>query len=229
MAKNKDTKDIKDIKQPKQAAPVAKEPRPRAKETAGESVPKDYIPRLKSEYKVRILPALQKELETKSVMAAPKLEKIVINIGVSEARENIQALETAKEDLTRITGQFSQVRRAKKSISNFKLREGMPIGVRATLRGNRMYEFMDRFVSIACPRIRDFQGFDPKCFDGRGNLNIGLKEHHIFPEVDVEISAKQRGMNITFVTTASDDKGGRLLLELMGMPFRKADKNAVKA
>jgi large subunit ribosomal protein L5 len=223
MAKNKDTKETK------QAAAPVKEPKQRAKETAGESMPKDYIPRLKSEYMARILPALKKELEIKSVMAAPKMEKIVVNIGVSEAKENIQALELAKEDLSRIAGQSPQVRRAKKSISNFKLREGMPIGVRVTLRGAKMYEFMDRFVTIACPRIRDFQGFDPKCFDGRGNLNLGLKEHHIFPEVDVEKSPKQRGMNITFVTTANDDKSGRLLLEMMGIPFRKAEKNAAKA
>ncbi|MFA5162646.1 MAG: 50S ribosomal protein L5 [Elusimicrobiales bacterium] len=184
------------------------------------------MPRLKSAYRERILPAMLKELGVSSPMSAPKLEKVVINIGVSEAKENIQALETAKDDLSRISGQAPQVRRAKKSISNFKLREGMPIGVRVTLRGMMMYEFTDRFVSVACPRIRDFQGFDPKCFDGHGNLNIGLKEHHIFPEVDVEKSPKARGMNITFVTTADDDKGGRLLLELMGMPFRKAEKAA---
>jgi large subunit ribosomal protein L5 len=149
--------------------------------------------------------------------------KVVINIGVSEAKENIQALDLAKEDLMLISGQAPQVRRAKKSISNFKLREGMPIGVRVTLRGTRMYEFFDRFVSLSVPRIRDFQGFDPRFFDGRGNLNIGLKEHHIFPEVNMEKSPKARGMNITFVTTAGDDKKGRDLLEYLGMPFKKPE------
>jgi large subunit ribosomal protein L5 len=225
MAKNKDINEKKSA-----PAPVAKEAKVKqAKDTAGESVPKDYKPRLKAAYKDKILPALVKELGLSTPMAAPKLVKIVLNVGVSEARENISALETAADDLARITGQAPQTRRAKKSISNFKLRENMPIGVRVTLRSGRMYEFMDRFVSIACPRIRDFRGFDPKCFDGRGNLNIGLKEQMIFPEIDVEKSPKAHGMNITFVTTADDDKGGRALLELMGIPFRKPEKTAVKA
>ncbi|MDD2772633.1 MAG: 50S ribosomal protein L5 [Elusimicrobiales bacterium] len=187
------------------------------------------MPRLKAAYRNKILPALVEQLGLTTPMSAPKLVKIVLNIGVSEAKENIQALEVATDDLARITGQAPQQRRAKKSISNFKLRENMPIGVRVTLRSGRMYEFMDRFVTIACPRIRDFRGFDPKCFDGRGNLNIGLKEQMIFPEIDVEKSPKAHGMNITFVTTADDDKGGRALLELLGMPFRKPEKTAVKA
>ncbi|MGB2580032.1 large subunit ribosomal protein L5 [Elusimicrobium simillimum] len=178
-------------------------------------------PRLKALYNGKVLPALMKDLGVKSPMAAPKLEKIVINIGVPEAREDIKVLDILKADLTEISGQASQVRRAKKSISNFKLREGMPIGVRVTLRGDKMYEFMDRFISIASPRIRDFQGFNEKCFDGKGNLNLGLKEHYIFPEVDVEKSPKAHGMNITFVTTATDDNGGRLLLTYLGLPFRK--------
>ena len=167
--------------------------------------------------------ALLKEMGVKSPMAAPKLTKIVINIGVKEAREDIKAMEIAKEDLTAIAGQAAQVRRAKKSISNFKLREGMPIGVRVTLRGAKMYEFMERFICIACPRIRDFQGFNPS-FDGKGNLNLGIKEHYIFPEIDVEKSPKAHGMNITFVTTAKNDKDGRLLMDYMGMPFRKSAK-----
>jgi len=180
-----------------------------------------YQPRLKELYKGKVLPALMKEMNLKSPMAAPKLEKIVINIGVPEAREDIKVLDVCKDDLTAITGQASQVRRAKKSISNFKLRENMPIGVRVTLRGDRMYDFLDRFVSIAAPRIRDFQGFSEKCFDGKGNLNLGIKEHYIFPEVNVEKSTKAHGMNITFVTTAKDDNGGLLLLSYMGLPFRK--------
>lgn len=184
-------------------------------------MPKDYKVRMKEDYAARILPALMKDFSLSSPMAAPKITKIVINIGVSEAKENIQALDLAKEDLTLISGQTPQIRRAKKSISNFKLREGMPIGVRVTLRGIRMFEFLDRFISMSVPRIRDFQGFDPRLFDGRGNLNIGLKEHHIFPEVNMEKSPKARGMNITFVTTAGDNKKGQALLEYLGLPFKK--------
>ncbi|MBI5744806.1 MAG: 50S ribosomal protein L5 [Elusimicrobia bacterium] len=193
-------------------------------------LPKGYRPRLADAYTSTVQPALMKDFNLSSRMATPKMVKIVINIGVSEAKENIQALDLAKEDLTMISGQAPQVRRAKKSISNFKLREGMPIGVRVTLRGIRMYEFMDRFVSLSVPRIRDFQGVDPRFFDGRGNLNIGLKEHHIFPEVNMEKSPKARGMNITFVTTAGDDKKGKALLEYLGMPFKKPEvkKAAVK-
>ncbi len=183
----------------------------------------DYQPTLQKLYKEQVLPALLKDLGVKSPMAAPKLEKIVINIGVKDAREDIKALEIAREDLTAIAGQASQVRRAKKSISNFKLREGMPIGVRVTLRGARMYEFMERFINIACPRIRDFQGF-AESFDGRGNLNLGIKEHYIFPEIDVEKSPKAHGMNITFVTTAKNDEDGLRLMKYMGMPFKKSAK-----
>ena len=183
----------------------------------------EYQPTLQKLYKEKVLPALLKEMGVKSPMAAPKLEKIVINIGVKEAREDIKALDIAKDDLTAIAGQASQVRRDKKSISNFKLREGMPIGVRVTLRGARMFEFMERFINIACPRIRDFQGFNPS-FDGRGNLNLGIKEHYIFPEIDVEKSPKAYGMNITFVTSAKNDKDGTLLMQYMGMPFKKSAK-----
>ncbi len=190
-------------------------------EKGGQAVRKDYRPRLRTAYDSTVAPALVKQLGLPSTMAAPRLTKIVINMGVTEAKENAQAIDQAKEDLALIAGQAPQVRKAKKSISNFKLREGMPIGVRVTLRGARMYEFFDRFVSLAVPRIRDFQGFDPRIFDGRGNLNIGLKEHHIFPEISMEKSPKARGMNITFVTTAGEDSRGKALLENMGMPFRK--------
>ncbi|MDO8804512.1 MAG: 50S ribosomal protein L5 [Elusimicrobiota bacterium] len=193
-------------------------------------MPKGYKVRMSDMYLNTVRPALMKDFNLTSPMAAPKITKIVINIGVSEAKENIQALDLAKEDLTVIAGQAPQIRRAKKSISNFKLREGMPIAVRVTLRGTRMYEFFDRFVSVSVPRIRDFQGVDPRFFDGRGNLNMGLKEHHIFPEVNMEKSPKARGMNITFVTTAGDDKKGKALLEYMGMPFKKPEvKQAPKA
>lgn len=183
-------------------------------------LPKGYKARVQELYNKTVLPQLMKELKIKSPMQAPKLTKIVINMGVTEAKENSQAMDLAKEDLTLISGQCPQIRRAKKSISNFKLREGMPIGVRVTLRGTRMYEFMDRFVTLAVPRIRDFQGFDAK-FDGRGNLNIGLKEHHIFPEINMERSPKAHGMNISFVTTAGDNKKGKMLLEELGLPFKK--------
>jgi large subunit ribosomal protein L5 len=191
-------------------------------------MPKGYKVRLNEAYLSTVRPALMKEFNLKSPMAAPKLTKIVINIGVSEAKENIQAIDLAKDDLAAIAGQAPQIRKAKKSISNFKLREGMPIAVRVTLHGARMYEFFDRFVSLSVPRMRDFQGFDLRLFDGRGNLNIGLKEHHIFPEVNMEKSPKARGMNITFVTTAADDKEGKALLELMGMPFKKPEAPKVQ-
>lgn len=167
----------------------------------------------------------------------PRLLKIVINIGVNEAKENIQALDIAKEELGQITGQLPQVRRAKKSISNFKLREGMPIAVRVTLRGDRMYEFMDRLIAISIPRIRDFRGLEPRGFDSYGNYNLGLLEQHIFPEINLEKSSKSRGMNISFVTSVRQlshieydqrDAVGIEFLERMGMPFRKRAPVAAK-
>jgi large subunit ribosomal protein L5 len=226
-------KEIKQEKKPvEKKAPVERKPKEAGRQSLPGSgvvfqqgpvpaMPKDYKVRLQQAYGTQVLPALMKELGLKSPMACPKMTKIVINIGVSEAKENIQALDLAKEDLTLLSGQTPQVRKAKKSISNFKLREGMPIGVRVTLRGPRMYEFFDRFVSLAVPRIRDFQGFDPRLFDGRGNLNIGLREHHIFPEINMERSPKARGMNITLVTTAGDNAKGKSLLEHLGLPFKK--------
>lgn len=198
------------------------------KEDKERSLPGSYMPRMKDLYLKKVVPAMMKELSLKSPMAVPKITKIVINIGVSEAKENIQALDLAKEDLAQISGQAPQIRRAKKSISNFKLREGMPIAVRVTLRGSIMYEFLDRFITLSVPRIRDFQGVDPRFFDGRGNLNIGLKEHHIFPEVNQEKSPKARGMNITFVTTAGNNDKARTLFEYMGMPFKKTEAHAVR-
>lgn len=194
------------------------------KETKKTVKAEGYEARLKTYYKQTVLPALLKDLGVKSPMAAPKLDKIVINIGVADAKEDIKFLDIAREDLTNIAGQLAQVRRAKKSISNFKLREGMPIGVRVTLRGDRMYEFFDRLVNIVAPRIRDFQGFG-KCFDGRGNLNIGIREHYVFPEIDVEKSPKAHGMNISFVTTAKNDADGTKLMEYMGFPFKKEKGN----
>jgi len=188
--------------------------------------PKGYVPRKKTEYLKQVLPELAKRHGLRNPHEAPKLTCIVVNAGVSEAKDNIQALEEMKRDLAQITGQLPSVRRAKKSISNFKLREGMPIGLMVTLRGDRMWEFFDRLVSVTMPRIRDFRGIDPKAFDGRGNYNLGLKEHHVFSEISIEKSPKGRGMNITFKTTAGQDAPAQELLELMGMPFRKHKKGA---
>ena len=181
-----------------------------------------YKSRLRALYEDEIKPALKNELNV-GVMAVPKIEKIVVNMGLGEAIANKKILEDAVKELTAITGQKPVVNKARKSIATFKLREGMPIGVRVTLRGAKMYEFMERFICIACPRIRDFQGFNAS-FDGKGNLNLGIKEHYIFPEIDVEKSPKAYGMNITFVTTAQNDQSGRMLMDYMGLPFRKATK-----
>ena len=185
---------------------------------------KTYTPRLKTYYQAEVVPKLMEKFGYKNPMAVPRLEKIVVNVGVSDAKENIKALDQALEEMAALTGQKPFTCRAKKSISNFKLRQGMPIGVKITLRGERMYEFFDRLVSSAIPRIRDFRGLEPKGFDGCGNYNIGLTEQHIFLEIDLEKSDKIRGLNITMVTTAKDDQKARELLELMGLPFKKLKK-----
>ena len=177
--------------------------------------------RLFEKYKNEIVPKLQKDNQYKSIMQVPKLEKIVVNIGVGEATQNPKTLEAAVEDLTKITGRKPKLNRAKSSISNFKLREGTPIGCSVTLRQSAMYEFLDRLINVAIPRIRDFRGISPKAFDGRGNFNLGLKEQLIFPEIDYDKVEKIRGMNITFTTTAKTDAECRQLLTEFGMPFRK--------
>ena len=182
------------------------------------------VPRLKKHYFESVAPSMMKDLSKRNIHEVPRMTKIVVNMGVSEGRDNVQAVEQARDMLGQIVGQLPQIRKAKKSISNFKLRAGMPIGVRVTLRGDRMYEFFDRLMSTAMPRIRDFRGLEPKGFDGCGNFNLGLREHHIFPEVNIEKSTKARGMNITFVTTAHTDTEGLDLLTRMGMPFRKQAK-----
>lgn len=184
----------------------------------------DYIPRLKKYYKEKIVPAMMEEFKLKSPMAVPKIERIIISMGVNEARDDIKMLEAAKEDLAMICGQMPQIKRAKKSISNFKLRKGMPIALKVTLRGDKMYEFLDRFISLAAPKIRDFAGFESTKFDGRGSLNIGIKDHFIFPEVNAEKSPKSRGMNITIVTTTKDDKVAKKLLDHFGFPFKEQRK-----
>ena len=177
--------------------------------------------RLKEFYVKDAAPALMKKFSYKSVMQIPKLDKIVINVGAGEARENSKAIDAISGDLAQITGQKPMVCKAKKSVANFKLREGMPIGVKVTLRGAKMYEFMDRLFNVALPRVRDFRGINPNSFDGRGNYNMGLKEQLIFPEIDFDKIDKVRGMDICFVTTAKTDEEARELLTLMGAPFAK--------
>ena len=178
--------------------------------------------RLKDKYLNEVVPALQEQFKYTNVMAIPKLDKVVINIGLGEVTQNPKALDAAINDLTLITGQKPVVTKAKKSIAGFKLREGMPVGVKVTLRGDRMYEFVDRLVSVALPRVRDFRGVSPKSFDGRGNYSLGLKEQLIFPEIEYDKIDKIRGMDIIFVTTAKTDEEGRELLTLMGAPFTRS-------
>lgn len=175
--------------------------------------------RLKELYKSEVAPALMKKFEYKSVMQIPKLDKIVINVGCGEARENSKVVDAIVSDLAQITGQKPIICKAKKSVANFKLREGMPIGVKVTLRGDRMYEFLDRFYNLALPRVRDFRGINPNSFDGRGNYAMGIKEQLIFPEIDYDKIDKVRGMDIIMVTTANTDEEARELLKLMGAPF----------
>jgi large subunit ribosomal protein L5 len=177
-------------------------------------------PRLRSRFEKEVAPALLKELELKNVMAVPRLHKIVVNMGVGEATQNSKVLDPAVNELGQITGQKPVVTRAKKSIAAFKVRQGQSIGAMVTLRGDRMYEFFDRLVNIVLPRVRDFRGVSSKSFDGRGNYTIGLHDQLIFPEISYERVDKQRGMNVTIVTTAANDNQARSLLKHMGMPFR---------
>ena len=177
--------------------------------------------RLKELYTKEAAPALMKKFSYKSVMQIPKLEKIVINVGAGEARENSKAIDAISGDLAKITGQKPVVCKAKKSVANFKLREGMPIGVKVTLRGDKMYEFMDRLFNVALPRVRDFRGINPNSFDGRGNYSLGVREQLIFPEIEYDKVDKVRGMDICIVTTAATDEEARELLTLMGAPFAK--------
>jgi len=176
--------------------------------------------RLRERYAKDVVPALQKEFGYANVMAIPKIEKIVINMGLGEATQNAKIVDTGADEVTKITGQKPVVTRAKKSIAQFKVRKGMPIGAMVTLRGERMWEFLDRLVSIALPRVRDFRGVSARGFDGRGNFTLGLKDQLIFPEIDYMKVDKARGMNISVVTTAKTDEESRKLLQLLGMPFR---------
>jgi len=177
--------------------------------------------RLKTQYLNELAPQLMQELQLKNVMEVPRVEKVVINMGLGEAIQNIKVLESAVDELTRITGQKAVITRAKRSIASFKLREGMPIGCMVTLRRERAFEFLDRLINVALPRVRDFKGVSPKGFDGRGNYTVGIREQLIFPEIDLEKIDKVKGMNVTIVTSARTDEEGRALLAALGMPFRK--------
>ena len=177
--------------------------------------------RLKETYKNEIMDAMTKKFGYKNVMQVPKLDKIVINMGVGEAKENAKILDTAVKDLEIISGQKAVVTRAKNSVANFKLREGQPIGCKVTLRGERMYEFLDRLVNLALPRVRDFRGVNPNAFDGRGNYSLGLRDQLVFPEIEFDKVEKLLGMSITIVSSAKNDEEGRALLKAFGMPFKK--------
>ncbi len=179
-------------------------------------------PRLKEKYLTEIVPAMREQFAYKNVMQVPKVLKVTVNMGIGDGTHDAKQLEEAATQLGQITGQKAQVRRARKSVANFKLRAGMPVGLRVTLRGDRMYEMLDRLISISLPRIRDFQGISPKGFDGQGNFNLGVKEQIIFPEIDYDKIDRIRGMDIAITTTAKTDDEGRALLKFMGMPFRES-------
>ncbi len=177
--------------------------------------------RLQAYYRSNVVANLQTEFSYGNVMQVPRLEKIVLNVSVKEATQNVKLLETAAEELSLVSGQKSQIRRARKSIANFKLRENTPIGARVTLRGRRMWEFLDRLINISLPRVRDFRGIDPRGFDGRGNYSFGINEQIIFPEINYDRVSKVTGMNLSFVTTANTDAEGKALLRFLGLPFRQ--------
>ena len=179
----------------------------------------NYTPRLKERYEKELRPRLKDELGVKSIMQVPRIAKITLNMGVGEAKNDAKQLDAAIEELTIIAGQRAQMRRARKSVAQFKIREGMPIGAKVTLRGARMYEFLDRFVSIALPRIRDFRGLNPQSFDGRGNYSLGVREQIIFPEINYDDVKEVRGLDVTITTTAETDDHARALLLAMGLPF----------
>lgn len=181
----------------------------------------DYIPRMQRRYQDQAVAALMKEYQYGNPMEVPRLDKVTVNMGLGEAVQNGKLIEVAASEIATITGQRPVITRAKKSIATFKLREGMPIGAMVTLRKSRMWEFVDRLISVALPRVRDFRGLSPKAFDGRGNYTLGIREQIIFPDVDYDAVDKIHGMNVTFVTTAQTDEQGRTLLRALGMPFRK--------
>ena len=204
---------------------AAKEAAPKAPKPTGPRTP----PRMKDMYRNQVVPALMKEFGYKNLMQVPRLERVVLNVGMGEAIQNVKLLESAATELAVISGQKPIVTRAKKAIAGFKLRQGMPIGAKVTLRSDRMYEFLDRLVSIALPRIRDFRGVSPKAFDGRGNYTLGLKEQLIFPEIKYDSVASIHGMDITIVTTARTNDEGKALLRHLGMPFREPERSTSTA
>src|SRR3954464_2317640 len=223
MSKTKPTDEqIAEAKAAKAAKAAAKDAAKDApKRAAGASHAKPSVIRLRDKYRADVIPALQKEFGYKNVMAVPKVTKVVVNMGLGEATSNAKVVDTGAEELGKITGQKAAVRKAKKSIAQFKVRQGMPIGAMVTLRGDRMYEFLDRLMNIALPRVRDFRGVSPKGFDGRGNYTLGLKDQLIFLEIDYLKVDKGRGMNVSVVTTARTDEEARKLLQFLGMPFRQ--------
>ena len=184
-------------------------------------LPEGYVPRLKKRYQEEVIARIQKEFGIENIMAVPKIEKISLNMGVGEAIQNIKILDDAAEELASLAGQRPTITRAQKSIAAFKLRQGMPIGARVTLRGTRMWEFLDRLISVALPRVRDFRGISTKSFDGRGNYTLGVRDQLIFPEIDYNKVEKAKGMNITIVTTAGNDERALFLLRELGMPFQR--------
>jgi len=181
----------------------------------------NYVPRLKQKYREQVVPQLKKEFGIANAMAVPRLEKIVLNMGLGEAIQNIKILDDGVEELAAIAGQRPSIRRSRKSIASFKLREGMPIGCSVTLRGDRMWEFMDRLIAVALPRVRDFRGISTRSFDGRGNYTLGVRDHLIFQEIDYNKVDRPKGMNVTFVTTATNDEQAMHLLRELGMPFAR--------
>ncbi len=191
-----------------------------ATKTKAKTQQNGYVARLKQRYESEVRPSLKDQFEFTSIMQTPRIEKITVNMGVGEAKTNAKALDNAVDELTTITGQRAQITRAKKSIAGFKIREGMPIGAKATLRGVRMYEFLDRLVSIALPRIRDFRGLSPRSFDGRGNYSIGIREQIIFPEINYDDIQEVRGLDVVITTSAKTDEEGLALLRALGLPFR---------
>ena len=180
-----------------------------------------YVPRLKERYRDEVAPKLTEEFGLENTMAVPRLEKISLNMGLGEAIENIKILEAAVDELGALAGQRPAITRAQKSIASFKIREGMPIGCRVTLRGNRMWDFLDRLISVALPRVRDFRGVPNRSFDGRGNYTLGIREHTIFPEIDLNRVDRVKGLNVTIVTTAGNDERARFMLSELGMPFAR--------
>jgi len=192
------------------------------KKTASTGGGDTYEPRLRTRYRDEVMPSLKKEFGIENVMAVPRIEKVVLNVGLGEATENVKLLDDAAEELTSLAGQRATITRARKSIANFKLREGMPIGCRVTLRGRRMWDFLDRLISTALPRVRDFRGIATKSFDGRGNFTMGVPDHLIFPDLDYNKIDKPKGLNVTIVTSAKRDDEALFLLRGLGMPFRKA-------